>query len=71
MFCIMIIFSSILFEVTLPIRSQDLFLAVEGADPSDYCIPYQGSTLTFETSGPPGPPDANSTRPNSNLGSPV
>ena len=32
---------------------------------------YQGSTLTFETSGPPGPPEANSTRPNSNLGGPV
>ena len=31
----------------------------------------QGSTLTFETGGPPGPPDANSTRPNSNLGGPV
>ena len=31
----------------------------------------QGSTLTFETSGPPGPSEANSTRPNSNLGGPV
>ena len=31
----------------------------------------QGSTLTFETGGPGGPPDANSTRPNSNLGGPV
>ena len=31
----------------------------------------QGSTLTFETGGPPGPPEANSTRPNSNLGGPV
>ena len=31
----------------------------------------QGSTLIFETGGPPGPPEANSTRPNSNLGGPV
>ena len=33
--------------------------------------PHQGSTLTCETGGPPGPPEANSTRPNSNLGGPV
>ena len=31
----------------------------------------QGSTLTFEIGGPPGPLEANSTRPNSNLGGPV
>ena len=31
----------------------------------------QGSTLTFETGGPPGPPEANCTRPNANLGGPV
>ena len=34
-------------------------------------ITFQGSTLTFETGGPPRPPDANSTRPNSNVGGPV
>ena len=36
-----------------------------------YVMADQGSTLTFETGGPPGPPEANSTRPNSNLGGPV
>ena len=34
-------------------------------------ITRQGSTLTSETGGPPGPPEANSTCPNSNLGGPV
>ena len=36
-----------------------------------FYLPGQGSTLTFESGGPGGPPQTNSTRPNSNSGGPI